>query len=151
VWALVEVGLRIEMRGDQPEMNAELSVAQLERLLDSKRSQLDSLYRRREKLQKELQEIEQQIVAVGGGEGVRRGNKGRKRPKNEKTLLQVVLEVLATSTSKKGMGLGEISQKVLETGYKTGAYKFENTVYQCLYNNSDKINHDLSTRTYRLK
>jgi hypothetical protein len=132
-------------------MSSELSVAQLERLLEGKRSQLDSLYRRREKLQKELSEIDQQIVAVGGGEGIRRGNKGRKRPKNEKTLLQVVLEVLGTSTSKKGMGLGEISAKVLESGYKTGAYKFENTVYQCLYNNTDKIHHDLPSRTYKLK
>ena len=127
----------------------ELSVAQLEKMLGAKRSVLEGLQRRRARLAKQLQEIEARIAAVGGSGVVRSGNAGRKRPRNTQTLLQVVLDVL--KESKKPISLGEISRRVLSSGYKTGAAKFENTVYQCLYNNSDKIHHDLAARTYRIK
>lgn len=130
-------------------MSGELSVAQLQRMLESKQTMLTQLMRKRERLHRDLQQVEEKILSVGGGAAVRKGNKGRKRPKNDKTLLEAVIEVLGET--KKGMGLGEIAEKVIAGGYKTGALKFENTVYQCLYNNTDKIHHDLSSRTYKLK
>lgn len=130
-------------------MAGDMTVAQLERLLESKKSTLDGLQKKREKLQKQLSAIEDKISAVGGVSLDRSFRKPRKRPKNDRTLLEVVLDVLGQN--KKGLSLADLSAACLETGYKTGSSKFENTVYQCLYNNSDKIVHDPVTRTYRLK
>jgi hypothetical protein len=129
-------------------MSTDLTVAQLEKLLDNKRALLDSLEKKRERLQKQLSAVEDRISAIGGARDSR-FRKIRKRPKNDKTLLTVVLEVLAEH--KKGLTLGDLSSKVLETGYKTGSSHFPNTVYQCLYNNTDKIGYDAATRSYRLK
>ena len=133
-------------------MANDMTVSQLERLLEQKRSTLSGLQKRRDRLQHELAGVEKRIASVGGsgakgGEGRRR--KVQKRPRNEKTLLEVVLEVLGAN--KKGLTLNDLSDKVLETGYKTGSVKFSNTVYQCLYNNTDKIVVDPATRMFRLK
>lgn len=131
-------------------MAGDMTVAQLEKLLVSKKSMLDGLQKKRDKLQKQLSAVEDKISAVGGVSMDHRGyRKPRKRPKNDRTLLEVVLDVLGEN--KKGLTLADLSAACLATGYKTGSSKFENTVYQCLYNNSDKILHDPATRTYRLK
>lgn len=134
-------------------MANDLTVAQLERLLDQKKTLLNGLQKRREKLQAELNGVEKRISTVGGAKGEKTGRKssrrGHKRPRNDKTLLEVITEVLGQN--KKGLLLGDLSDKVLATGYKTGSVKFSNTVYQCLYNNSKQIVCDPSTRLYRLK
>ena len=132
-------------------MATDLTVAQLERMLESKRSRMNGLLKRREKLQKALAIVEGRISIIGG---VKRDSSGkarkvRKRPKNEKSLYEVVIAVLGQN--KKGLTLADLSKKVLDTGYKTNSAKFENTVYQCLYNNQNKIMHDPETRAYRLK
>lgn len=129
-------------------MATNLTVAQLERLLDRQRAKLERLLRRRATLQRQLAQVERSIAAIGGAleESPR---KKRKRPRNDRTLLQVVTEVL--TGNKKGLTLKDLARQVLETGYKTGSANFENTVYQIVYNNSDKIQHDAKTKTYRLK
>jgi hypothetical protein len=131
-------------------MANEMTVVQLERILERKRSRLDGLLKRRDRLQKQLSSVEGRISAIGGirSEGGRT-RKVRKRPKNDRPLIAVVTDVLAQH--KKGLTLKELSAKVLETGYKTYSDKFENTVYQCLYNNSAKLAHDAKTHTYRVK
>lgn len=131
-------------------MPKDLTVAQLERLLEKKRIHLESLIQRRAKLQKQLAKIEISIASIGGT--VREGKKprrGRKRPKNTKTLFQAVSEIL--THNKKGITLKELAAKIIESGYKTGSANFENTVYQIIYNNRDKVAHDAKTKTYRLK
>lgn len=133
-------------------MASELTVAQLERLLERKRSRMNGLLKRREKLQKALAVVENRISTIGGVKreaGATKARKVRKRPKNEKSLYEVVMVVLGQN--KKGLTLADLSKKVLDTGYKTNSAKFENTVYQCLYNNQNKIMHDPDTRAYRLK
>jgi hypothetical protein len=132
-------------------MANDLTVVQLERILERKRSRLDGLLKRRERLQKQLSSVEGRINAIGGNrlEGGTKTRKVRKRPKNDRPLIAVVIDVLGQH--KKGLTLKELSAKVLETGYKTYSDKFENTVYQCLYNNSAKLAHDAKTHTYRVK
>lgn len=132
-------------------MANDMTVVQLERILERKRSKLDGLLKRREKLQKQLSSVEGRIGAIGGirTEGGGRGRKIRKRPKNDRPLIAVVIDVL--SQHKKGLTLKDLAAKVLETGYKTYSDKFENTVYQCLYNNNNKLAHDAKTHTYRVK
>lgn len=132
-------------------MAAELTVAQLERMLEKKRSRMNALLKRRDRLEKALASIDAKLNVVGGikREVSGKPRKVRKRPKNEKPLYEVVLAVLGSN--KKGLTLADLSRKVLDTGYKTNSSKFENTVYQCLYNNQNKIMHDPETRLYRLK
>lgn len=132
-------------------MATELTVAQLEKMLEAKKSRLMVLLRQRDQLRKQLAVVSDKIAAVGGEAAPRTpaGLKRRKRPKNDKTLLQVVLEVLGDN--KKGLSLSDLSAKVLEAGYKTGSAAFSNTVYQCLYHNGDQIAYDSEARLYRLK
>jgi hypothetical protein len=131
----------------------ELSVAELERLLSGKRSQLDNLLRRREQLSQELSTVEEKINSVEGrkSEGtavVRRTAKRRSlRPKNDRSLKEVVVELL--TENRKGLSLDELSRKVLETGYKTSSTKFKNTLYQCLYN-AENIALDKKNGLYHL-
>jgi hypothetical protein len=130
----------------------EMSVAELERLLDSKKDRLETLQRKRDLLERQLHSVVEKINSMEG----KRGNsvaaaKGRKgattRPKNDRSLKEVVTEIL--TQNKKGCGLDELSKKVLETGYKTSSTNFKNTLYQCLYNH-ERIQLDKSTGLYRL-
>ena len=131
-------------------MSNNYTVAQLERLLQRKRARLEGLIQKRDRLQKSLSRVERQIAEIGGavpaGTALR---KPRKRPKNGKTLLQTVHEVL--TQHKKGLSLKDLTSKVLESGYKTGSTNFQNTVYQCLYHNQDHLAHDPKSHTYRIK
>src|SRR5262245_37316745 len=131
-------------------MSKDLTVAQLERLLNKRRARLEALTQRRDSLLKQLARVDEQIAAIGGlpaeGQKVRRK---RKRPKNTMTLLQAVTDVLGQH--KKGITLKELAQKIRQKGYKTVSTNFENTIYQIIYNNRDKVAHDAKTKTYRLK
>jgi RNA polymerase-interacting CarD/CdnL/TRCF family regulator len=131
-------------------MPKDLSVAQLERLLEKKRVKLEGLIKRRARLQKELAKVEGGIVSIGGivREG-RKPRRGRKRPKNTKTLFKAATEAL--TNNRKGLTLKELAAKIVEGGYKTGSSNFENTVYQIIYKNRATIAHDPKTKTYRLK
>jgi hypothetical protein len=131
-------------------MSKDLTMVQLERLLERKRSKLDGLLKRRERLQKQLATVEGRIGTIGGivrdGSGRR---KVRRRPKNDQPLIVVVTDVLTKHP--KGLTLKELAAAVLATGYKTFSDKFENTLYQCLYHNMKRLVHDANTHTYRLR
>lgn len=131
-------------------MAADMTVVQLERMLERKRSRLEGLVKRRDRLQRQLSSVEGKIGAIGG---VRHDGAGRRtirrRPKNDQPLIAVVVDVL--SKHPKGLTLKELAAKVLASGYKTYSDKFENTLYQCLYNNMKKLVHDADSHTYRLR
>jgi hypothetical protein len=131
-------------------MSKELTVAQLERILLKREAKLESLILKRTRLLKQLAQLEAQIVAIGGvvADGGKT-RKSRRRPKNAKTLIVAVREVL--SQHKKGLTLRDLANNLLESGYKTSSTNFQNTLYQCLYHNSDKLAHDAKNHTYRLK
>ena len=133
-----------------PNAPKELSVAVLERLLTKRRSLLDTLTRRRNQLRKNLEKIEQRIASLAGrnGGGPGKVTRRRKRPKNAKSLSQVVTELLSKNNT--GYPLAKLSEKVLASGYKSGSSNFKNVLYQCLYN-APKIVHDSETGNYRLK
>lgn len=126
----------------------DLSVADLERMLTNRKSLLGSLEKKRTRLQRELAGIERQISVL---EGRRRAGglirSVRRRAKNEKSLHDVLRDVLAKN--KKGYSLEELVNKVLATGYKTHSGNFKNVVYQCIYN-SKYIAHDEKSGTYQL-
>lgn len=122
----------------------DLTVADLERILNSRRSALRDLIKRRSKAQKDLDKIDSEIQALTGTSGQRRGRRGR----NKQSLRQIVISLL--TKNKKGYSLADLSQMILDSGYKTTSTNFRNVLYQCLYN-TPGISHDESTGTYRYK
>ena len=130
---------------------SDLSVAELERLLNSKKSRLETLTKKRDKLRKDLSQVEKRINALRGRTAVTVSSKARRkaagRPKNVKPLSAFVIDILGKN--KRGLPLSGLSQQILEAGYKTNSTNFKNVLYQCLYN-SKKIMHDEKTKTYRL-
>ncbi len=129
-------------------MATEFTVLQLEKILVRKKAALEKLLRQRTQLQKKLAQVERRIVEIGGGEGSK-PRPLRRRPKNPKTLLVAVTEMLGQH--KKGLTLRDLANRLLASGYKTSSTNFQNTLYQCLYHNSGKIAHDAKNHTYRIK
>lgn len=127
-----------------------LSVADLEHLLNTKKSHLESLHKRRTKLQQELAVVEKEIAGLEGGRRGKRGGKRvvRKRRKNKTSLRAVISNVL--TANKKGLALADVEAKVLESGYKSTSNKFRNVIYQCLYNNKEFV-HDKKAGLYKVK
>lgn len=129
---------------------ANISVAELERILLSRKQQLEELQQRKATLLAELGRIDEEIAKMQGARQTlnvsvaTRGNK----PVNVKSLREYVLEILGRS--RRGMSLSDLSEKVLAAGYRTESNNFRNVLYQCLYNTKD-VYHDDSTGTYRLK
>ena len=145
-----------------------INVAELEKMLDQRKSLVQELGKKREALHKQLAEIEEQLTAIVGGQamsavkgtGARRGRppgsgnkkpRGSKkrgsRPKNERSLRDVISDILGKS--KKGLTLEELVPKVVEAGYKSNSTNFSNMIYQNIYN-SEGIAKDPSTGCYSL-
>jgi len=125
-----------------------LSVADLEKLLLTRKSQVDGLIKRREKLKKDLDSVEQRISAIQGHASASPTRKTVKRPMNPKSLRTYVTEVLAKT--KNGFPLAKLAEKVIAAGYKTNSANFRNVLYQCLYN-AKTIVHDEKTGNWRSK
>ena len=150
---------------------SEINVADLERILDERKSFVQELGRRREALHLELAEIQEQLQGIVGtevavkktetgpkrgrppgtgkrGPGRPRGSKNRgARPKNERSLRDVISELLGKS--KKGLTLEELTPKIVEAGYKSNSSNFSNMIYQNIYN-SEGIVKDPETGCYSL-
>ncbi len=131
----------------------DLSLAQLQRMVESKASELGGLKAKRDELQKELAELDRLIQETEGtgsrqrrtamgrrtaedGTATRRkkvARKGkRKRAKNAKSAKTYAVEILKASPQ--GLPLDELANKILESGYKSNSASFKNTLYQSLYN-----------------
>jgi hypothetical protein len=124
---------------------ADLTVAELTRILNVRRDTLRALNKRRSKLQTELRKVEAEIRAVTGTAGP--GRRGRKSA-NSLSLRETVLQLL--QKTKKGYSLSDLSQTILESGYETSSTNFRNVLYQCLYNMAG-VYHDEKTGTYKYK
>ena len=123
----------------------DLTVSQLEKVLLAKKSKLEDLVVKRDKLRSELNSLDQQILGLAGEEEPgeeaprRRGrpkgskNKGRRGPRvrGQKSLKVWVQEEL--QKNKKGLTLDELIAAVEAAGYKSKADKFKNVMYQCLF------------------
>jgi hypothetical protein len=132
-----------------PDAPNDLSVIELERLLKVRKSRLDDLLRRRDRLQSQLGKLDEEIADLSGDrQHVPVRSRRGPRIKNERSLREYVVEILGRS--KKGLTLAELAQKVLDAGYKSDSANFRNVLYQCVYNTKD-LYHDESTGTYRMK
>jgi hypothetical protein len=111
------------------------------------------LLRKREQLKEDLQRVEKQLnrldtsepafqlsqsSASGTAEPARTSTGTRRTipaTGNDRSLRQVVEDVLQQQPD--GMSLNELTQAVLDAGYKTNATNFRNVVYQHIYHSRD--------------
>ena len=133
-----------------PSALKECSVSDLERMLKTRKSELENLIKKREKRLKELSLMEKRIKVLEGRKRAadpKKRRTTRKRAKNAQSLRSTVTEVL--SRNKSGIALDPLSKRILATGYKSNSGNFKNVLYQCLYNH-DEFLHDKKTGFYRV-
>jgi hypothetical protein len=134
----------------------DLSLAQLQRLVESKASELTDLKAKRAEVQKELDGLDRLIqqtegikrqkttldkkTAVGAattGFPAKRKKKvaktaKRTRAKNARSAKSYAEEILRKEPQ--GLPLNQLANKILASGYKSNSTSFKNTLYQSLYN-----------------
>ena len=127
----------------------DFSLSDLERILAERKSQAHDLTKRRDQLTKELEKIELELQEIIGTKrrGPKKGASRGKRPKNVRSLREILFDLLGKS--KKGLTLADLEPKVVEAGYKSASKNFTNMIYQCLYN-SEGLVQDPETGCYRI-
>src|SRR5690349_21231408 len=101
----------------------ELSIAQLERMLQTRRTALAERMRERARLQRKLDQIDQQIRSMGGN-----SIGGGQRVKNQQSLMQSLETVLKDSG--KPMRVADITSAVQRRGYRSNSANFRGIVNQ---------------------
>lgn len=124
-----------------------LNIAELERVLEARRSELGKLTRQRSELEKRLSALDRQIARVGGtgALGRRRGRGGRAR--NERSLTDTIESVMKGSA--KPMKVPDIVEGVVSTGYQSSSANFKGIVNQTLI--KDKRFQQVDRGVYQLK
>ena len=107
------------------------NIAQLERILHDRRTELNRLQRQRSELQRKLDGVERQIGKLnGGGRGrPRGGGGGGGRARNEHSLVEVIESVMRGG---KPMRVGDIVDAVQAGGYRSNSDNFRGIVNQTL-------------------
>ena len=133
----------------RPASGNNFNIAQLERVLEEKRSELDKLRRQRSEIQKKLNQIDRQIERVGGGmNGSRRGaGGGGGRARTAKSLLDTLEAVLREGG--RPMKVAEIMDGAIASGYRSGSANFRGIVNQTLI--KDKRFGQVERGVYELK
>lgn len=118
----------------RPSASGQMTIAQLENLLQTRRRRLGDLERERKKILTKLDGINRQISALsgrmGGGAGSINGGGSGSRARNEVSLVEAMTKVLRDSG--KPMGVGDIAEGVLKSGYKSTSANFRAIVNQTL-------------------
>lgn len=122
-----------------------LSLRQIERLLQRRRRDLDRLLKKRSHVESTLKLLDQKIGLLGGTGG--RGNGVARRPRNSMSLIEAIAQVLAKTGER--MNVGEITDKVLASGYASTSPKFRAIVNQTLIKESRFVS--TARGTYRLR
>ena len=107
------------------------NIADLERILDERRSEVNRLQRQRADVQRKLNDLDRQIaklVGAGGGLGGRRGGGGRAR--NDQSLADMIESALRSNGGP--MKVGDITDAVQRAGYRSGSANFRGIVNQML-------------------
>ena len=93
----------------------DFSVSQLEKLLYSRKSELDKLVRKRDQLRRQLDQVQSRIASVQGNSSGST-TRTRRRPKNEKSLHTVVTEML--TRNKKGLALTPLTEYAYKVAHQ---------------------------------
>src|SRR5258708_30826850 len=103
----------------RPSTGANLSITQLQQILNDRSSSLKRLEKQRKGLLKKLDGIDRDLEKLGGAPGAR-GTGGRAH--NEKSLPETLDQVLRSAG--KPMRIAEITQAVLATRYRSTSASF---------------------------
>jgi hypothetical protein len=118
----------------RPAAGSNLTIVQLEQMLNSRKSERQRLERDRTKLQRRLDQLDARIRALGGNGGGRgrgaAGGGGGGRVQNAKSLIEMIEGVLGKAG--KPMNVGDIATAVQAGGYRTNSVNFRGIVNQTL-------------------
>ena len=115
----------------RPNTGLNFNIAQLERILDERRTEVSKLERQRAELQRKLEGLDRQIIKLNGGiRGMRGRMSGGGRARNERSLVETIEEVMRGKG--KAMRVGEIVDAVTATGYRSNSANFRGIVNQTL-------------------
>ena len=109
------------------------NIAQLEQILEDRRTEIEKLGRQRSELEKKLNAIDRQIAKLEGGSvggGGRRGRGGGGRVRNDRPLPDAIEAVLREAGGP--MKVPDIMAAVQATGYRSGSANFKGIVNQAL-------------------
>jgi hypothetical protein len=127
----------------RPAMSA-FTIAKLESMLEQQRSKKKDLLRERTKLAAQLEKLDRQIAGLDGGAGGGGGTSGNSggggagsRPRNEKSLVATLEEVLTGNP--KGLSVGDIVEAVQNAGYKSSSPNFRGIINQTLIKEKKKF------------
>lgn len=129
-----------------------LSIAELERLLEERRSSVAKLQKRRDELQAKLDDLDREIAAAGGGSrgpggpGERPARTAGGRARNATSLGDAIA---AAMDGKGPMSVGDILDAVTAGGYRSTSANFRGIVNQTLI--KDKRFHSASRGNYATK
>ncbi len=142
-----------------------LSVSDLEQLLEQRFTQLESLVEKRKKLLADFAALNQEFEqlaggAAGGAKGksaaasainaTSKPKRKRRRARNSVSLASAVKEVL--SKNKKGLSTADIEAAVLATGFKTTSKNFRPMIYQSLgkLRDNKEVVYDQKAKIYKI-
>jgi hypothetical protein len=130
----------------RPSTGANLSIAQLKQILNTRESELTRLEKQRKDLLKKLDQIDAHIAKIGGSPGTPRSGS---RAHNEKSLPQTMDQVLRAAGHP--MKVGEIADAVLATGYRSNSVNFRAIINQTLIKERKRFASSGERGTYQLK
>jgi hypothetical protein len=119
-------------------IRAALSIVELERLLNTQRSAINKLMKKRGVIQRKLDGIDREITKLGGG-----GSVGARNSISLPTAMEAALKKHGT------MKVGDIVDAVLAAGYRSKSANFRGIVNQTLI--KDKRFNSTGRGVYQLK
>src|SRR3954462_11253727 len=99
----------------RPAASGNMTIAQLENLLNTRRLKLNELMRDRKRAQQKLEAVDRQIASLSGRAGAGTSSGGRVR--NSASLVQTMQNILKDTG--KPLSVSDILNGVLKSGYKT--------------------------------
>src|SRR5262245_28629971 len=112
----------------RPSVIDSMTIAQLEKLLATRHDRLKEAMRQRDRVQKELDKLDDAIARLNGRAGAS-GNGRSHRPRNEMSLVATLEAVLAPG---KPMSVGDIVEAVQKRGYQSNSANFRSLVNMTL-------------------
>lgn len=113
-----------------------LTLGEITQIVRRKQGELKKLHKARASLLRRLDSLDAEIAAIGGGNGAGaslaggRGRLGgRRRPKNAKSLVETLADVMSSG---KPMPVGDIVKAVQGAGYRSNSGSFRAIVNQTL-------------------
>jgi hypothetical protein len=131
-----------------PKLPRDLTIAYLERILERRRSELSTLTKERDRLQRQLAAIDNKIRDQDGRSTGSLGMTRTGRARNPATLVETMAEVLGKSG--KPMRVGEILEGVVASGYRSTSSNFRGIINLVLIKERKRFA-NIARGTYTLK